>query len=79
MPLERVGPGTLEKPTITVTEENVLVLVRANPIAKLVRLPHNRRWAIAVRGAKVQPSETWRTREEAIDGIKAMYANGVPS
>lgn len=74
-----VGPGTEAKPTITVTEADVRVLVHANTIAKLVQMPRTKRWAIAVRGDGAQPSETYANRELAIDAIKAMYANGVPS
>jgi hypothetical protein len=73
-----VKPGTWQEPTITVTADDVRVLVRGVTIAKLVQLPKGKRWAIAVRGRVVQPDQTWRYREEAIDGLKAMYANGVP-
>lgn len=74
-----VGPGTVEKPTITVTEDDVRVLVRARPIAKLVQIPRTRRWVISIRGNVPQPRESYANRELAIDAIKAMFANGVPS
>ncbi|KQY58351.1 hypothetical protein ASD11_01400 [Aeromicrobium sp. Root495] len=74
-----VKPGTWDCPTITVTDDDVRVLVRGVPISKLVQLPRTRRWMISVRGSDVpQPSETYRHREQAIDAIRAMYAGGVP-
>jgi len=73
-----VLPGTVERPTITVTDEDVRVLVRGETIAKLVQLDKTKRWVIAIKGAKHQPQESWRFREQAIEGVRAYYRHGVP-
>jgi hypothetical protein len=73
-----VKPGTWQEPTITVTADDVRVLVRGVTIAKLVQLPRTKQWQIAVRGNVEQPKGLYPHRELAIDGLRAMYANGVP-
>jgi hypothetical protein len=74
-----IKPGTWDEPTITVTPEDVRVLVRGVTIAKLVQLPRTKRWQLAVRGAVQQSPETYPHRELAIDAVRAKYAGGVPA
>ncbi|MCZ4498527.1 MAG: hypothetical protein JWQ74_1080 [Marmoricola sp.] len=72
-----VKPGTWQEPTITETDQDVRVLVRGVTVAKLVQL-RSKRWVVAVRGAALQPAGSWRYREEAIEGLREMFADGVP-